>query len=189
MGAMVLEIRQSSQRIDQSGFFLSCQFCFQETAVFLQPTMDAEIFGRAMGGWLSVVFPAPALSTQAGLGETEAIRRLLAGGADIEERGGILRTSPLQWAARNGQAAVVLLLLEFGADVSAKDKTGWTALHWSAYQGREEISLLLLQHGAEASVKDYVLGETPVELAASQYHHQLVAMLKAEAVSRAKCVA
>ncbi|KAJ1470379.1 ankyrin repeat-containing domain protein [Baffinella frigidus] len=151
--------------------------------------MDTGVFGQTIGGWLSVMFPAPELSTASGLGDTKKIRRLLAGGADIEERGGILRTSPLQWAARNGQAAAVLVLLEHGADVSAKDKTGWTALHWAGYQGREEISLLLLQHGADPSAKDYVLGETPVDLAASQYHHQLVAMLKAEAVSRAKCVA
>jgi len=83
---------------------------------------------------------------------------------------------------------VVLLLLQHGADVSSKTKLGSSPLHMAALKGHKQVILTLLEHGADVSSTDLV-GQTPEGLATSHSHLQAAAMLKAEAVSRAKCVA
>ena len=186
--------------------------------------------------WLSVRFRefVPDLWVAAARGNPQRVRRLLAGGADVEKKGGLSQTSPLFAAARMGtiftiasaesyarHEEVVLLLLQHSADVSAADVFGRTALHVSSWQGHEAVVLLLLQHGADVSSKTKLgssplhmaalkghkqviltllehgadvsstdlVGQTPEGLATSHSHLQAAAMLKAEAVSRAKCVA
>jgi hypothetical protein len=93
------------------------------------------------------------------------VRQLLAEEVDIEERGGPRATTPLLAASVNGQAEVVMLLLEHGADASAKDNDGWTTMHAAAYWGLEAILLMLLEHGADSSAKDNA-GWTPLHAAA-----------------------
>ena len=58
-------------------------------------------------------------------GRVGEVRRLLADGAHIEERGG-WETTPLAVAAWGGKEDVVKLLVEHGADLSAKGKSGFT---------------------------------------------------------------
>ena len=138
---------------------------------------------------MTAVMPVdPALWDAALRGATEEARQLLAGGANVEERGGSSLSTPLQVAVRNAQTEVVHLLLENRADVSAKDNGGWMALHWGALGGSEMVVKALLEHRAN------VLAETsngwiPKDYAISRSHVKVVSMLKAEAVSRTKCVA
>ena len=178
----------------------------------------------------STLFQYPALWLAVAVEQTEEVRQLLAGGAHVEEQGGMLpdRSSPLHVAVYRGYTELALLLLENGADVSATANEGRTALHLAS---SEAVSLLLLQHGADVSAKatGVYRGMTPLHMAASvgntevvrvliehranvsaeddygrtaedslhiaqaitrsNLHHQVMAMLKAEAVSRAKCVA
>ncbi|KAJ1470213.1 hypothetical protein T484DRAFT_1848623 [Baffinella frigidus] len=74
---------------------------------------------------------APALWIAAACGKEEDVRQLLADGADIEERGGPWKSSALQEAAVGSHESVVRLLLEEGANVSAKDINGTTPIHFA----------------------------------------------------------
>jgi ankyrin repeat protein len=47
----------------------------------------------------------------------------------------------------------VRLLLEKGADVEAKDNSGWTALHYAARRGHEAVVRLLLEKGVDVEAK------------------------------------
>ena len=129
---------------------------------------------------------APELWVAAERGETEGVRRLLAGGADIETRGGLHQVSPLVIAVGMGCIArgkslaryeeLVLLLLQHGADVSATDIFGRPALHVAASNGLEAVVLLLLQHGADVSSKGGD-GWSPLHEAARQGLEQAILML------------
>ena len=59
---------------------------------------------------------------------------------------------------------VVLVLLEHGADVSAKSNDGTTPLHLATMAGHEEMVRALLQHGAGIDTKSD-LAETPLHIA------------------------
>ena len=65
----------------------------------------------------------------------------------------------------NGREAVVLLLVEHGADLFAKDSKGGTPLHSAARGGREDVALLLIRLGADVTVED-TAGATPLHTAA-----------------------
>lgn len=86
---------------------------------------------------------------------------------------------------------MALLLLQNGADSSYKhEASGSTALHHAAYQGHEVVRVLI-ENRANVSAED-IAGLTLEGLVAvsdTGPHHQVVALLKAAAVSRAKCVA
>ena len=109
--------------------------------------------------------PDPALWTAALIGETEEVRLLLVAGADTEEKGGRSAGSALHSASMNGHDDMILLLLEHGADVSARDIYGETPLHRAVCKGHEGVILLLLQHGAEVSSRDN-FGDMPLHRAA-----------------------
>ncbi len=62
------------------------------------------------------------------------------------------------WAAFWGYTDVVSLLLEKGADINARDRTGKTALMWVISPGRAHVDMhmmkLLIERGADLNAKD-----------------------------------
>ncbi len=59
------------------------------------------------------------------------------------------------------------MLLQFGADINARGKMGWTPLIYAAIQGEYETAKILIEHGADIHVKD-VYGETALQIAENQ---------------------
>jgi serine/threonine-protein phosphatase 6 regulatory ankyrin repeat subunit B len=125
--------------------------------------------------------PPPALQTAAIEGSTEEVERLLAEGANIEEKGGEFGWTALHAACSpviptGEEALVVQLLLDYNADVSSKDTDGGTPLHATAKWGSEAAAGLLLRYNADVSVQD-ILGKTPLHYAAHNDDSVLVAGL------------
>ncbi len=106
------------------------------------------------------------LSTVASRGRYKEVRRLLAAGADPNEKVRNART-PIMSASGQGQADVVKALIDAGADVNARDGDGDTALHDAALQGRSELAKLLIGAGADVNAANNK-GETALILAAKR---------------------
>ena len=85
-------------------------------------------------------------------GDLPAMRRLLESNpalanarSEADPRG----TFPLHVAAEAGQAGAARLLLEYGADVSARDvENDAIALGWAAFFGRPDVAVVLLNAGS-----------------------------------------
>ena len=125
-------------------------------------------------------FQEPALWAASLQGLTAEVRWLLSDGrGDIEERGGVLKFTPLLAAASEGHRAIAQLLLEAGADLKATSSRGVTSLHAAAShasQGHEDVAVLLIQHGAEVSAKDGN-GWTAMHAASQTGQHATVLLL------------
>ena len=60
-----------------------------------------------------------------------------------------IRSTPLGWAAKFNQVAMVELLLKCGAKPNLLDDPPWaTPLAWATRRGHARIAALLTQHGA-----------------------------------------
>lgn len=87
-------------------------------------------------------------------GRVEAVKRLLAAGADANGLTGGTRASALQWAAEKGRLEVARALLAAGAEVNAASRNGDTALHRAVAGRHAEVAELLLAAGARAGVEN-----------------------------------
>ena len=137
-------------------------------------------------------------------GHHQAIKLLLAEGANPNEKGGqyrnhgIIRTyirwgresdlesyPPSGWpalfyAARQNDIKAIQALLAEGADVNARDDNGHTALIVAAdYKASKEVIQALLAEGADVNARDDD-GNTPLHRAALNGHTQTIQDLLAE---------
>ncbi len=69
-------------------------------------------------------------------------------------------TPVLEIAARNGDSALIYLLLSWGAKVNARGRYGYTALFAAAGKGNLESIRLLLSRGADPNVQDTIFQES-----------------------------
>jgi Ankyrin repeats (many copies) len=78
-------------------------------------------------------------------GNTEAVRALLAGGADVNETNDAGQT-PLIIAIVAGQHQCLRPLLRAGADPFVRDQTGLTAIDWAKRKGETQLAQSLSTH-------------------------------------------
>jgi ankyrin repeat protein len=107
--------------------------------------------------------------------DTEAVRRLLQDGADVNA-GQADGATALHWAAYRGDAVLADLLLDAGADPSAANREGSTPLWLASSQGDATMIETLLEGGADAN-EQLPLGRRPLMLAARSGHADAVRVL------------
>jgi ankyrin repeat protein len=105
-------------------------------------------------------------------GQESVVRFLLDRGQDVNgfTADFELIYSSLYKAAVKDNPAVVDLLLEWGAEVNARDGSGATPLHGAADGGRVDLTRLYLDWGADPEARDEE-GYTPLRSARSVRHH------------------
>ena len=77
-----------------------------------------------------------ALMTAARTGKVDAVKFLLAHGANVNAKETVRGQTALMWAAAEGNADVIRLLVASGADIQARSNGGFTALLFAAREGR-----------------------------------------------------
>ena len=86
-------------------------------------------------------------------GNADAVKVLLAGGANVSAAETIKGQTSLMWAVSEGHRDVVRALLDSGADVNARSTGQFTPLLFAARGGDIELARLLLAAGAEIDAK------------------------------------
>lgn len=117
------------------------------------------------------------LGLAAFFGHPKATRLLLAAGSDPNQAAhNPMKVAPLHSAVAGGTVEIVRDLLAHGADVHARQDTGFTALHGAAAEGSVEMVRLLLAHGADRFAKNDA-GKTPADLARERGREQAAELL------------
>lgn len=100
-------------------------------------------------------------------GDTDAVRRLLKDGVDVNGAQGD-GMSALHWAAERGDAELAGVLIYAGANIGAVTRIGqYTPLHLAGKSGSAPVVLALLNAGADVSARSTNSGVTPLHMAAS----------------------
>ena len=116
--------------------------------------------------------------------DAQALRSLLAQGADIESRDRHGQTA-LMLAAHAGHREMVDLLIAHRANLNVTAKFGLSALMLAIVAGNEEISILLARAGTDLSLRGSgapgFAGKTAYDLAAERGMQELAKILMPEA--------
>ena len=97
-------------------------------------------------------------------GHVEIAQWLLSRGANSSAQDDFLGWTPLHSAAFYGQVEVSRLLLQYKADIHARDNEGRTPLNEAARYNRVDAARFLLEHGADVNAQNNSRG-TPLHVA------------------------
>ena len=75
--------------------------------------------------------------------------------------------TPLQQSCLEGNTRLVLVLLDYGADIEGKDENGWTALHFGILAGHCNVVSVLIDSCADLTCVD-CKGRLPIDLAQNE---------------------
>ena len=110
-------------------------------------------------------------------GDRQAVRELLAGGADVNAAQGDGMTA-LHWASERGDSELARMLLHAGAAIDPATRIGgYAPLHLAARSGSSAVAELLLDAGADLLAAAPGTAATPLHLAAASGNPDLVALL------------
>jgi ankyrin repeat protein len=121
------------------------------------------------------------LMTSARTGKTDAVRLLLTHGADVNAKDIDHLQTALMWASAEGNVSTVEMLHEFGADLHAVSKGGFTALLFATREGKKDTVSTLLKEGASPNETiqrpGRQAGTSALVLAVTNAHYELASML------------
>ena len=109
-------------------------------------------------------------------GDVEQAKQLLDAGAAIEELDPA-GDPALVIASLAGNKAVVVLLLERGSDIHARNRHGLTPLHAAAYGGSLEVASLLVTKGADVNDTKNFYKMSPLHAASEEGHAEVARFL------------
>ncbi|GMH36820.1 hypothetical protein BSKO_04693 [Bryopsis sp. KO-2023] len=115
------------------------------------------------------------LFNAAGSGDSEKVKKLISKGADLASTQGEMKFTPLHFAAQEGHAEVVEILIQQGANVT-QTAGGLTALFLAAREGRLDAAKVLVDAGASVDMNRDV-GVTPLMVAAEKGEAEVVVFL------------
>jgi ankyrin repeat protein len=74
---------------------------------------------------------------------------LISLGCDVDQIGGELESTPLNWAARSGHVMMVILLMQSGANPKLLDIEGFSTIHLATMFAHSNVVAYLLVHGVD----------------------------------------
>ncbi len=111
-------------------------------------------------------------------GDINKVKSLLVKNPRLAKGNDFHAQTPLHLAASNSHVDLTELLLEYGANVNAKNVYGQISLHIAAEKGKKEVVEFLIAHNANINERDD-WGVTPLNKAACHGDKDLVAFLVA----------
>jgi len=109
---------------------------------------------------------------------TDVVTLLLGKGADVNIVGGRYARTALMEAAGAGNCVIIKQLAQKGADINTKDYESNTPLHFACMYGHIEAVRLLIEMDAKPDVQASGLGRTPMKIAETNGHMEIVQILK-----------
>ncbi len=82
----------------------------------------------------------------------EIAKYLLSLGCNVDQVGGELESTPLNWAARSGHVQMVILLMQHGANPRMFDIEGFSTLHLATMFAHSNVVAYLLVKGIDVSL-------------------------------------
>lgn len=95
-------------------------------------------------------------------GDLARVNEMIVANPELVHQRDSLQRTPAHWAARNGDAEILTLLIEKGADVNCIDQNGVTPLHSASARGFGDMVRLLIANGAGINAR-LSTGDTPLQ--------------------------
>ena len=91
---------------------------------------------------------------------------------------GLLKETPLHFAAKNGFWELADVLVQSGGNVNARNfPMQETPLHLAVRNGHQHLAEFLIHHGSQVDAKNFPKQETPLHLASRNGHQQIAEFL------------
>lgn len=124
-----------------------------------------------------------ALHLAAFFGQPGVASALLNAGAVVNARStNPMQNMPLHAGVAGRNAEVIKLLIDFGADVNARQHGGWTPLHAACQNGDAAIAQMLLENGADPAARAEN-NQSCFDLALTRGHQAIVDLLEKHGAS------